>query len=647
VKVYPSLLALAFGVVFALTGADAAERFVPCDELTVYTPDPPTHAEALALAHFNEQVRRFTGLALPQHWGGAVPRRGGVLLAGNWEAVLAKAGDAGFPSGDWTLPNVDDKDVLNQSYLLQAAAERAAILAAGCGTGATPRDSLGLGYALGDLVRRLEKRGDAWGFVLPADPVAETPAMPNRTLYLMNSTHMNPGLSLEFFDDAQLEAYADFLVDARYSRVCFFQWESFYLYPGNNEAQRARNQFIHRRMRQFFEFARSRGLEIYQQLSPVHVPLDLLPDDERLVATGYYGRMRLSTCWAQPEARAFVRDVTRAELEYFGPVDGYMVWFYDPGGCFCDVCYPDQAQYVFEQLMLVHDLAQTISPGAKFQASLWPTWAFVNEESIPFESEEEVHAFVEAFLEKVLAQFGPRAISIIDSVEADTTNVYNGYVNPEQFLRTGFLYTPMGAPSEAAYPFPPFRIPYIHEIMAKARDRGLEDSEFFIQYAATNYPSVFAFADVLYDGDATVASTLRSFASTIAKGEALDLSIALFEVLERAYQGPTYEAKAAALEEAATIAERLGSHALYFGDPAWLRGHVLGQQLYLSLARVTTEDEFMDGFVHLQEALGANPMYHDYATNYVNPGLVARQVRDYWRRPLNDRRVEGLPGVAE
>ena len=642
-KFYKRLCATAC-VLFATASYTAAgERFVPCEGLSVYTSATPTEAEALALTHFVQEVQRFTGETLPQQWGGAFPEGRRLLIAGNWGSILGQAEKAGFRTAEWTLPAVDEADILNQSFLLETLPGAGHIAAVGCGAAATPRGFLGLGYALGELLRRVEQREGVWGFALPDTPIVASPAMPNRTLYLMNSNHMNPGLSLEFFSEEELEGYIDFLIDARYSRVSLWQWTSNQLYPGNFEENRARNQMTHRAMRHLFQYAQRRGLQVFHQLAPMHANVDLLPDDPKFVATGYYGRN--SICWAQPEGRELARLMARSEMEYYGPVDGYIVWFYDPGGCFCAVCHENQGQHLFEQFTLIHDLAQTISPGAEFQAVLWPTWCFqdYNTRGIPYESVEEVQTFVREFLAKMLEAYGPRNIHIMDTTELEISNLYNGLVKPEEFKRTAFMYSVMGLPSESAYPFTAFRLGDLVEVMGTARDRGVEDANFFIQYAATNMPSVFTLADTLYLPETTAEASAGRYAAHIAKGDAREKMQQILLGLDVLYAAETHAAKEAELVKIEALAEALRGHPQFFGNHDWLRGQILAQRHYMNMARASGEEAFLVHYNKLREEVGAIPMYAHYLQHYINRNLAEGHVKTYWGGRIDDREIVGLP----
>ncbi len=650
-----------FGILIAVAlvcGAPCrGDEFIPVTEVVVSASLNSTDAETLSLKHFARSVKKFTGIDLGSSTGAADPQHT-TLITGTRHSHQTL-----FDEQAW-LADAKLDDELHQSYVVATLAKEGdtprRLVAVGFGTDRTPRASLGMGYALGELLRRLDLRDGVWGFAIPTAPIICSPAMPNRTIYLMNSNHMNPGLSLELMSAEEIHAYADFLVVARYSRVSFWQWSSFYLYPGNEkggsalsvgawtaeterdqQARRARNQRVHQAMRCFFAYARRRGLEVYHQLSPMHANVDLLPADPKFAATGYYGRS--SVCWAQPEGRELARRMAQAEMEYFGPVDGYIVWFYDPGGCFCDTCYPNQAEHLFQQFSMVEELAITISPGAKFQVVLWPTWCFHETKGIPYKSVTEVQEFVSSFLKKMRQSHPRRSISIMDTCELEHSNLYNGLVDPQDFKRTAFLYSVLGLPSESAYPFASFRLNELATVLGRARDRDLEDATLFLQYTATNMPAVFAFADVLYEKSATAEQTAIRYAKTIAKGGCQQEFANLLLQLDQVRDAQKYPAKERALTQALEIGESVMKDQLFFGDQDWLRGQLLAQKHYLGMARAGSSPRFLDHLSKLKREIGDIPMYRDFVTNVLTADLAGQHVKTYWRGPLNDTSVIGLP----
>lgn len=179
--------------------------------------------------------------------------------------------------------------------------------------------------------------------------------------------------------------------------------------------------------------------------------------------------------------------------------------------------------------------------------------------------------------------------------------------------------------------------------MGRARDRKLEDAVFFIQYAATNMPAVFAFADVLYEPKTTPEETVGRYSKTIAKGAATSQMTDLLLKLEEVQHSQRYEDKEALLHQAHDLGAALVQKPQFFGNRDWLKGQLLAQKHYLGMARADDQQEFESSFRALQETLGTIEMYRPYVNESLSPELAGKHVATYWRGPLNDRNVVGLP----
>ena len=223
-----------------------------------------------------------------------------------------------------------------------------------------------------------------------------------------------PGLSIEQMSERELQDYVDFVVDARYSRVSFFLLARTHLYPGNMDAgtiseRKTRRSFTNTvsirptsahtakiaiaSSASSWTFARRRGLEVYQMLTPGTALTSLLPGQESdWAGTGHYHAS--GGCWSKPEVREIARKACQLEMEYFAPVDGYSVWFYDPAGCFCERCKPNQVCKLLDQFKLVYELGTRISPHAEYAIGAAPMFVFAEAKIY---TQEEVDQWVPAF----------------------------------------------------------------------------------------------------------------------------------------------------------------------------------------------------------------------------------------------------------
>ncbi|MHB1458746.1 MAG: hypothetical protein ACYC0V_17695, partial [Armatimonadota bacterium] len=486
---------------------------------------------------------------------------------------------------------------------------------------------------------RLDIRGGTWGFILPKKTIIEKPVTPNRRLYLMNTFYINPGLALERFDEKQINDYVDMLVDAHYSQVTFFQWSTSYLYPGSFESLRPLTEMTHRAMRLFFDRARRRGMQVYQMITPAHVEPGLISSDPRFGAKGFYAGQ--GGCWSQPEVRDLAGKVAQLEMEYYMPVDGYTVWFYDPGGCFCSECKPNQADRIFDQLRLIDTLSKTVSPGAKIEAVLWPTWVFQETKGIDY-TKAEVDALVKSFLDTCLSHFSSRNMAVMDAATVANSNIYSGLVDPSKFPRNGLLHGVMGATIEQAYPFASLRFAYTLEQISIMQKHKLEAGTFTIGYAPTNIPTVYTFADALYDGESTGDHSIRRYAASVAKGDSFKPYLALLLADDALYQSRSYKEIDTAITQMETQLKLVEKSRTFFGDKDWLRGFVKARRWYWKLAQVPDENAFDTILSQFKTDVGSIPMYSDYMSGYgkVNKSMVAyaagRHVMMYWRSLAGD-----------
>ncbi|MHB0999112.1 MAG: hypothetical protein ACYC27_07690 [Armatimonadota bacterium] len=626
------------------------EKFIPVKDMVISGDAAPSSAESLAVEHFNKAIQKMTGKTLPVIWGMDLKDRPCIKI-GNRSTHPALFRKHKYSSKLQTT----DADIANQSYVIDLdSGSNPIVIAMGYGDGLRARNFLGMSYALGDLLRRFDTRNGKWGFVLPDKPVVESPSVPDRRLYLMVTFYINPGLALERMSDAEIDDYVDMLVDARYSQVTFFQWSTSYLYPGIFESLRPMNEMTHKAIRHFIGHARKRGLQVYEMITPDHVEPSLISKDPRLGAKGNYAGT--GVCWSQPDARELARKVAQLEMVYYGPVDGYTVWFYDPAGCFCPECKEHQADRIFDQLMMVEDLSRTISPDAKFEAVLWPTWVFSQTKGIDY-ADKEVKEFITSFLSKCAKHFGSGKFTIMDTSEREDSNIYNGLVDQKVFRRNALLHSVMGATIEQAYPFAALKLGYTVDQTTEMKNRKVDAGTLTIGYAPTNIPTVFTFADSLYEGENSGDDSIRSYARAVAKGDSfapyLDLLLAgdtIFpkpkDIAQDVRSYKQMDDSISAMEKKLDDLEKCKD---FYGDRDWLRGYVKAQRWYWKLAQASDEKSFEDILEQFKADVGSIPMYNDYMSGYwkvsrtMVPYAAGRHVVMYWRFYARDGSMVGAP----
>ena len=633
----------------------AETREVPVIGLTIWGPAEPTEAETLAAQHLVREVARATGYLLPVSWGGTELAEHAILI-GNRQTLPNVLTNMPVPSGQ--LPE-HIADVTSQSFVAVALpGER--ILTAGLGTERTARGLLGMSYAIGSLLESLDLRNGVWSFQVSDELIVQSPRVPVRDLYVMGSFGGYPGLSIEQMSERELQDYVDFVVDARYTRVSFFLWRELYLYPGNmdvgtiSEAQRAAivheyglytsdirtySENSHRQFRKFVDIARRRGLEVYQMLTPAHALTSLLPGQESdWAGTGHYHAS--GGCWSKPEVREIARNACQLEMEYFAPVDGYSVWFYDPAGCFCEHCKPSQVCKLLDQFKLVHDLGTRISPHAEYAIGAAPMFVFAEAKIY---TQEELDKWVPAFFYQCRKLLGGGRPLIIDHGENDLTSIYRGWVDPTRFRREPMLYSTYGMMGEYGYVVPHVRFGHIKEnVHDRTAKHGAEAGMVMTMHNVSNRPGVWSVGKALYGSISDWHELAESFAHYEAKGEAYQpyLEILLADeavAVTGSAAGQTdpqanYAAQAQHLTAMEDAWVRLQPHAALFrGNIDQVAGFVAAQRWYWNMAKCTDETEFTRLFEAFTKDLASNPVYAHFVQRVPSREDAGFQAFWVWR----------------
>jgi hypothetical protein len=173
---------------------------VPLEGLSVWGASEPTEAETLAVRHLVREVKRLTGYAMPISWGGNTPCDKAIVV-GNRATVPDMLERLAAPNGDHAEYS---QDIASQSFVAFVK-PRDLIVAAGFGIRRTPRDLLGMSYAIGSLIESLNLKEGVWRFSLPDAPIVRTPRVPVRDLYVMGSFGGYPGLSIEQMSEPEMQ----------------------------------------------------------------------------------------------------------------------------------------------------------------------------------------------------------------------------------------------------------------------------------------------------------------------------------------------------------------------------------------------------------------------------------------------------------
>ncbi len=357
---------------------------------------------------------------------------------------------------------------------------------------------------------------------------------------------------------------------------------------------------------------------------------------------GYYGVS--GGCWSKPEVREIARKACQLEMEYFAPVDGYITWFYDPAGCFCDECKPNQAEKLFEQFKLVHDLGQRISPNAQYVIGTAPIYVFGE---VKFYTMDELGKWVPKFLAMCHDLLGDRPM-VVDHGENDLTSIYNGWVDPTKFKRQAMLYSPYGMMGEYSYVVPHIRFAYIKENMYnRTAKHNIEGGMVMTMHNVSNMPGVWSVGESLFGKVDNWKQLAQSYARYSAKGNAYEpyLNILLADEAvstQGSVPGQTdaqknYNAQGGYISNMERAWNQLrGDGRLFIGNMNQVEGFVKAQRYYWKMAKCTDTDEFTKLYRAFTDDLSHNPVYRHYVTNVPSREDTGFQVREVWRYWVHD-----------
>lgn len=335
-------------------------------------------------------------------------------------------------------------------------------------------------------------------------------------------------------------------------------------------------------------------------------------------------------------------------MEYFAPVDGYTIWYYDPGGCFCSYCKPNQAAQLFSQTKLVSDIGDQVSPGASYTIGIAPAFVFAEN---AFYTQQEMDIWMPNFLSQIHNYYGTggKRIMISDHGENEQSGLYIGWVNSTWFMKQPMLYSTYGMMCEYGYVVPHIRFGYIHQnLVQRAMNHQTEGGVIMTAHSAINKPGVYAAGYGMYEQPSSWQEMAQAYARYIAKGESyqpfLDIVLA-DESVQNVGNDPSeqYQPESNYVKQDGYITDmenawnRLAAKEHYLGDPDQLRGFVKAQRYYWRLAKCTNQSEFTNIANAFKADLSAIPMYTHYMTKVPSSQDLAFHAKWVWRWWVWDR----------
>ncbi len=250
--------------------------------------------------------------------------------------------------------------VARQSYVLATLGQRLVV----CGA-----DGLGVLYGLGHLLRILEFTPAR--VKLPQLRETRTPAVYDRGVYF--ATHFN-----QYFESApidRLERYVEEMALAGFDRWMF--WLDLNWFPyGFWKDSRSRGSILVKRLRRMSEVARACGMKVIAtgigNEGFSHQPPPELRTDIRGRHGGFYPDSQI--CPSKPGGLEMILNNRRKAMELLGPVDTYVHWPYDQGGCGCDACTHAPGRWGKTFLAIGEKIAEVVrasNPQTEILVSTW------------------------------------------------------------------------------------------------------------------------------------------------------------------------------------------------------------------------------------------------------------------------------------
>ncbi|MCX7018264.1 MAG: hypothetical protein WCK47_12010 [bacterium] len=368
----------------------------------------------------------------------------------------------------------------------------------------------GLVWAMADLQARLRRSGHDVFIELPAgkdggaSEIFEYPAADTRGEYL-NIGYNFPGITPHEWGEAEWRQYIDYLVMARLNTVYFFIWvDAYTMYPGSEGAKSMLNRKIHEGLRYMIGYAHERGLEVVYMITPSYSPRDVwMKHPEAKAEIEYVDHGFPAVCLNAPGAWERMKEIWRSEMEWFRESDAVQIWFYDPGGCWCEKngCRKNQSDILARQVKEFGALFREFNPKARIEYNLWPIWLW----------EERFGKYRKDLSERVKTLFADNLASIT-AVGAAGTSYSLPFVERDLGLDgSAFIF---GSNPESGYfflmPNLKFHADTLREVM---KEYGVTRVFGHRLEARTRMPATFFMAGLMWDPDAKPRDVVEKWAA--------------------------------------------------------------------------------------------------------------------------------------
>lgn len=227
------------------------------------------------------------------------------------------------------------------------------------------------------------------------------PKLEERAEYMMLAAGFTTyPITANTWTQTQWQDHIDKLITARMTHLYFYLWGDLGLYyPKSPQSYNSTNLFIHQRLQEMIDYAHTRGLKVVFMFTPTLIPGDIFAANSTNIAADilYVRNGYPVVCQGVQQSFSFngntwsnvsalMVDAYTNEIDWFKKADGFMICYYDVGGCFCTVsshpvahplyCRDNQAYRLVEQVAWLTPVIKAKNPNAKILVNTWAIWDF-------------------------------------------------------------------------------------------------------------------------------------------------------------------------------------------------------------------------------------------------------------------------------
>lgn len=371
---------------------------------------------------------------------------------------------------------------------------------------------LGTTYAISELEIRLRLRDSGevyldfpeWTADAPMRELFDYPAIEERGEY-MNIGYNIPGITPHEWGPERWQAYIDKLVLAKLNRFYFYIWiDTYSMNPASALSQRTLTQSIHENVKSMIAYAQGRGLDVVYMFCPTFFPKDLWNANPAIHAEiTYVDHGFPAVCPNAPGAWDMMLANARSEMAWFAGSDAIQIWFYDPGGCWCEKngCATTQPESIAKQFKAFGDLFREYNPNAKLEYNLWPVWVW--EDIKKFQYRDKINARIKESFSNDIAS--------ITAVGGDNGGIsFPVREKALGFRSSTFLF---GTNPESGYSFLIPSLRWTPALIKEAQAAELNGAFGHRLEAWTRYPATFFMGESLWDPESEPREAVRRWAA--------------------------------------------------------------------------------------------------------------------------------------